>query len=90
MRGHAVELVGERLELVAGVDVDLLVELAGADTLRAFVERPDGTHHAARERKRAECGEHEPAEQQQRGAHDRRVELRVTPRRPAARRTRSS
>src|SRR5262249_25381889 len=36
---HPVELVRERLELVARPDFDLLVEIAAGDAARAFVER---------------------------------------------------
>ena len=64
-------------QFVAGVDVDPLVEIALADAPRAFVERADRPHHAARERQRAQRGNHESGQQQQPGAQDRRVQLRV-------------
>ena len=56
--GHAVELLGQRLQLVAGAHVDALVERARPDPRRARLERPDRRHHAP--------GEHE-AGQQRRG-----------------------
>ena len=39
--GHPVELVGQRLQLVAGADLDPVVELAGADPGRAGLQRLD-------------------------------------------------
>ena len=54
-RGHAVELRAERVELVAGADVDAFAELAGADPLRARAERLDRPRHAPREE--VACGE---------------------------------
>ena len=75
--GHPVEAVRERLELVAGVHLDVLVEVAGADALRAFFEGAYGAHHAAREREGTERRKHEAGEEQQAGTHDRCVELRV-------------
>src|SRR5207245_3071874 len=45
--GHAVELVAERLELVARADVNPLVELARADPRRAGLERLDGRDQSA-------------------------------------------
>ena len=74
---HPVETVGQRLELVAGTDFDLLVELAGADPLRAFGERADRSNHAAGKSQRAQRRDGEAREQQQAGAQDRRVELGV-------------
>src|SRR6266536_3193725 len=62
LRAHVVEAVGERLELVAGAHVDLLVEIALADAPRAFVERAYRPHHTACERHRAERGDHEAGE----------------------------
>jgi hypothetical protein len=77
LRRHRVEAGGQRLQFVAGAHVDLLLELAGADALRAFGQRPDGTDHPARERQRAESGDGETAEEQKCRAQDRRVELRI-------------
>src|SRR5215510_9869923 len=47
--GHAVELRAERLELVAGANLDTFAELAGTDPLGACAERPDRAGHAPRE-----------------------------------------
>ena len=41
-----VELVAERLELVAGPDFDAMTEVAGADSRRAFLERSDRRDHS--------------------------------------------
>src|SRR6202011_141204 len=73
---HAVDRVGERFQRIAGVDLDLLVEFACPDTLCAYVEGPYGAHHAARESKGADRGKHQACQEQQRRAHDRRVQLR--------------
>ena len=75
LRRHAVELVGESLQLVAGAHLDLLVEIARADAPRAFVEgvRIGRTMPRAR-RDRADGGrESEPASSSP-GAQDRRVQ----------------
>ena len=72
LRGHAIEAVGKGLQLVAGVHLDALVEFAGTDALRAFVERADRPHHATGERQRAKCRDDQPGEQQQSGAEQSR------------------
>ena len=41
-----VELVPERLQLVAGPDLDAMAEVAGADSRRAFLQRPDRRDHS--------------------------------------------
>ena len=76
LRGHPVELAGQRLEFVAGLHVDLVVEPALADQLRAFLQRADRPRHAARQEQRGERGDHEAAEQQEADARDRRVQPR--------------
>ena len=43
---HLVERFGERLELVAGADVDPSVPRARTDLRRGGMERLDGTHHS--------------------------------------------
>ena len=77
LRGHAVELPGERLELVAGAHLDLAFEVAGADALRAFLQRSDGPHHAAREVHGGQRREQQAGDDQRHGAHDGRVQRRV-------------
>ena len=49
LRAHLVELLGEALELVAGADLDAVVELAGADPRRAFLQRAQRPHQGAGE-----------------------------------------
>jgi hypothetical protein len=46
----AIELVAERLELVPGVDVHAVAEVARADSRRARLERPDRSDHPAGEK----------------------------------------
>ena len=72
---HAIEPIGERLQLVPGAYVDLLVEVTLADALRAFLQRADRPHHAARERPRADRRDHHAHEQQQTGPQDRGVKV---------------
>ena len=47
--GHVVELVGERLELVAGLDRDALAQVAAADARGAGLQRLDRPDHLARQ-----------------------------------------
>ena len=74
LRGHPVELSGERLELVAGAHLDLAVEVAGADALRALLQGADRAHHAAREVHRRQRGEQQASDDQRYGAQDGGVE----------------
>ncbi len=46
--GHVVELVSESLQLVAGLDLDALGEVAAADALGARAQRLDRADHAPR------------------------------------------
>ena len=80
LAGHAVELVGEFLQLVLGVDVDAMAEIAGAEPPRAGAQRRDRDQHAARQKRAGEDRDHEPEPDQQRDPHqlvaDRRQRLR--------------
>ena len=72
LRAHLVELLGQAFELVAGADLDALVELAGADPRGAFLQRADRPHQRAREEKARGDRDQQAADQQQRGrAQDR-------------------
>ena len=45
--GHGVEAVRQPLKLVAGPDLDAVVELPGTDALGALLEQPDRLRHPA-------------------------------------------
>ena len=45
LAGHIIELIGERFQLVAGVDRDTLREIAGAEPGRALTQLPDRPQH---------------------------------------------
>ncbi|KWT96932.1 hypothetical protein APY03_1934 [Variovorax sp. WDL1] len=51
LRGHAVELVGQAFELVAGADLDAPVEVAGADLRCACLQRAQRAHQRSRQEK---------------------------------------
>ena len=74
LRRHVVELFAERLQLVAGLDGDAVVERARADAGGAGGERPDRHHHHAREKQRREQRQREAGQQDDRGTRDRGVE----------------
>ena len=61
---HAVELVGQRFELVPGMYLDLLLKIARTDALRAFLKDRDRTHHAACEGETRDHGCRKPKEDQ--------------------------
>ena len=64
---HLVEAVGERLDLVAGANVEPLGEIAGPEPFRALLQTADRHHHAAREQAADGQGEQEAeAEQSER------------------------
>ena len=75
--GHVVELVGERLELVAGLDRDALAQVAAADARGAGLQGLDRPHHLARQEHAGKNGQAERRQQDQAGALDRRVETRI-------------
>src|SRR6266545_1835245 len=62
---HAVELLGQGLELIARVDFDAVAEPARADARRPGLERPDGLHHLAGQQQAGEDGEAEAEHEQQ-------------------------
>ena len=62
--GHLVESVRQILQLVAGGDLDLLVEPAGADAFGALTQQSDRADHPARQ-EITETGSEDGAEQQQ-------------------------
>jgi len=74
---HVVELVGERLEFVPGLDRDALREIAAADARRAGLQRLDRSDHAAGEKHPGEHGETERAQKHEGEPLQCRVERRV-------------
>ena len=74
---HVVELVGQRLDFVAGLDRDALAKVAGAEAGSAGAQGLDRHHHAAREKQAGGEGERQRAEEHQRGALDGGIERRV-------------
>ena len=75
--GHVVELIGQRLDFVAGLDGDALAEVAGAEAGGAGPQRLDRHHHAPRQEQAGGEGERQRAEEHQRGALERGIERRV-------------
>ena len=77
---HAVELAGKLLQLVAGVDVDAMAEIAAAEPPRAGRERRDRDQHPPRQDRAGEHRDQEADADQQRDADelvaDRRQRLR--------------
>ncbi len=63
-RSHVVELVGERLELIAGSNRDALVKIAVTDARRAFAQGANGRHQPARKKRAGQQGQSERREQQ--------------------------
>ena len=59
-----VELVGQRLQLVAGVDRDAMTEIAAADALSAGLHGADRHQHAAREQRGRRTRDQEAERQQ--------------------------
>ncbi len=76
VRGHAVEVAGEVFELVAGLDVDVAVEFAGADPRGARLQLADRHGHAAGEKQRSQCRQDKGEGEQRGGAQCRAVERR--------------
>ena len=62
--GHPVELVGEVLDLVLGVDLDAVVELAGGEPPGAGLQLVDRHHHVSRQEHPGDDGERETQSQQ--------------------------
>src|SRR5438067_3577032 len=60
--GHLVELIAQRLELVAGLDRNALTKIAAADPRSAVVQCANWYHHAARQEQACEQREHERRE----------------------------
>ena len=63
--GHVIELIGERLQLVAGLDRDALREIAAADPRSSGPQSLDRHHHPARQEYAGERRETECAKQNQ-------------------------
>ena len=61
---HAVELVGQFLQLVGGMDVDALAEIAGAEPPRAGAQCRDRNQHAARQQRAGEDRDQKPERDQ--------------------------
>ena len=78
--GHAVELVGQFLQLVLGAHFDAMAEIAGAEPPRAGAQRGDRDQHPPRQHGAGENRDREAERDQQRDPHqlvaDRRQRLR--------------
>ena len=75
--GHVVELVGERLDLVAGLDGDALAEVSAAEAGGAGAQRVDRHHHTPGEEHAGGKRQRERAEKDEPGALQRGIERRV-------------
>jgi hypothetical protein len=64
------------LEFIAGLDVDMPVELAGADPRSARLQFPDGHGHAAREEQCRQCRQDKGEDEQSGGTQHRAVKRR--------------
>ncbi len=71
--GHLVELVGQRLELVAGANVDPVAQVAAADPAGARLQRLYGLDHAAGEDQAHDQREQDAEADQRHRAHDGRA-----------------
>jgi hypothetical protein len=69
LAGHAVELIGELFQLVAGRDVDAMAEVAGAETPCARAQRCDRNQHPARQQCAGQDRNREPKPDQQGDPH---------------------
>jgi len=49
LAGHAVELVGEFLQLIVGIHLDTMAEIAGPELARAAAQRGDRDQHPPRQ-----------------------------------------
>ena len=68
MGGHLVEAFGQRLHLVAGLHIDAVSQLAGADLGRALLEGADRLDHAAGQEDAGADREEHAEEDQEPGA----------------------
>ena len=71
---HLVEAARQPLELVAGRELDAVVELPRADARDAILQQADGTDHALGQPPRQPGGQHGAGDEQRRRAQQRRVE----------------
>ena len=62
---HGVELIGERLDLIAGSDLDSLVQRPFADASCARLQRLERGQHATNQQHTGEDGRHQPQEQEE-------------------------
>ena len=75
--GHVVELIGEALDFVAGLDGDALAQVARADARRSGAQRLDRHHHAPHQEHAGGEGKRQRTEKDETGPLDRRIERRV-------------
>ena len=71
---HAVELVAQRLKLIAGLDRDTLIEIATSDPRRAIAQGPDRYHHSARQEGASQNREAKRSDHQHAGTQDRGID----------------
>ena len=71
LRCHGVELVGQRLELVATTDLDPLVQIALPDASGSDLEGSYGNQHPAHQEQAGKDRHDQPQEQEQRCPKDR-------------------
>ena len=73
---HPVELARQRFQLVGGLDLDAMAELAGADARCAFLDLKNRFHQAPRERYARGYGDQQGQQQQTNGSPQRGIERR--------------
>jgi hypothetical protein len=76
LRAHPVELLGQSFELVAGADLDVALEIAGADLRRAFLQRAQRPDQGAGEKEARRDRNQERQHEEERGSLQGRIERR--------------
>src|SRR5258706_6061492 len=77
LRRHAIELFAQRLQFVAGLYADLLVEVAPADARGTIMQGADRYGHSTGEIEARECRQYESRNEQRRGSLNRGVKRRI-------------
>ena len=73
---HLVELARQRFQLVAGFDLDAMLELTGADARCAFLNLQNRLHQSPRERSARDNGDKQGHQEQTNGSPQRGIERR--------------
>ena len=75
LRSREIDLLGQQLQFITGLDIDTMIQLATPDARRSVLQQPDRRHHALSQQRRQYARQRQPQHQYHRATQQTGAEL---------------